>query len=50
VVMVSEETGVISVAEDGKLTRYLDEVTLKELLLNRIEPQQKTINFFNWRS
>lgn len=50
VVMVSEETGVISVAEDGKLTRYLDEITLKELLLNRIEPQQKSTHFWNWRS
>ncbi|MGI6224939.1 MAG: diadenylate cyclase CdaA [Peptococcales bacterium] len=50
VVLVSEETGVISVAEDGKLTRYLDETTLKELLLNRITPQQKTTHFWNWRS
>jgi diadenylate cyclase len=50
VVLVSEETGVISVAEDGRLTRYLDETTLKELLLNRITPQQKTTHFWNWRS
>jgi len=50
VVLVSEETGVISVAEDGKLTRYLDEMTLKELLINRITPQQKTTHFWNWRS
>jgi len=50
VVLVSEETGVISVAEDGKLTRYLDETTLKELLINRITPQQKTTHFWNWRS
>jgi len=49
-IIVSEETGVISVAEDGKLTRYLDEVTLKELILSRIEPQQKTTHFWNWRS
>ncbi|MFZ5944429.1 MAG: diadenylate cyclase CdaA [Bacillota bacterium] len=49
VVMVSEETGVISVAEEGKLTRYLDEVTLKELLLSKIAPQQKAAtHFFNW--
>lgn len=50
VVLASEETGVISVAEDGKLTRYLDETTLKELLLKRITPQQKTTHFWNWRS
>ena len=50
VVLVSEETGVISVAEDGRLTRYLDETTLKELLLNKITPQQKTTHFWNWRS
>lgn len=50
VVLVSEETGVISVAEDGKLTRYLDDVTLRELLTNRLTPQQKTTHFWNWRS
>ncbi|NLT96281.1 MAG: TIGR00159 family protein [Clostridia bacterium] len=50
VVLVSEETGVISVAEDGRLTRYLDETTLKELLLNKITPQQKITHFWNWRS
>lgn len=48
VVMVSEETGVISVAEEGKLTRYLDEITLKELLIKRLKPQQKTIAHW-WR-
>jgi len=50
VVLVSEETGVISVAEDGKLTRYLDDMTLKELLINRLTPEQKTTHFWNWRS
>lgn len=30
--IVSEETGIISVARDGKLTRYLDENSLKDLL------------------
>ena len=48
VVFVSEETGVISVAEEGKLTRYLDEVTLKELLMNRMKPQQKSVKQW-WR-
>lgn len=48
VVLVSEETGVISVAEEGKLTRYLDEITLKELLINRTRPQQKSVKQW-WR-
>lgn len=32
-VVVSEETGSISVAEKGELKRYVDEETLKEILL-----------------
>ncbi len=49
-IIVSEETGVISVAEDGRLTRYLDDVTLKELLLNRLKPQEKlSQSFWHWR-
>lgn len=32
-VIVSEETGSISVAEKGELKRYVDEDTLKEILL-----------------
>lgn len=48
VILVSEETGVISVAEDGKLTRYLDEKTLKELLLNKLKVEYKTGNTW-WR-
>jgi len=34
VVVVSEETGILSLANDGKLTRYLDETTLKEMLVS----------------
>ncbi|SMB89558.1 diadenylate cyclase [Desulfonispora thiosulfatigenes DSM 11270] len=48
VVFVSEETGVISVAEEGKLTRYLDEITLKEILINKTKPQQKSVKQW-WR-
>ena len=49
-IIVSEETGVISEAEDGRLTRYLDDVTLKELLLNRLKPQEKlSQSFWHWR-
>ena len=34
VIIISEETGVISLAHNGKLTRYLDEKTLRSTLLN----------------
>ncbi len=33
-VIVSEETGIISVASDGKLSRFLDRKSLEKLLLN----------------
>lgn len=49
--VVSEETGTISVAVDGHLTRYLDERTLREMLMKML--QQKNLNqvsFWNWRS
>lgn len=51
-VIVSEETGVISVAEEGRLTRYLDEVTLKEILNKRLQTTKQPSNtsLFNWRS
>ena len=50
-IIVSEETGVISVAEEGRLTRYLDENTLKEILNKRLwTKQQNTMPLFNWRS
>jgi len=50
-VIVSEETGVISVAEEGRLTRYLDENTLKEILSKRIQNKQSAAtSLFNWRS
>lgn len=44
--IVSEETGVISVARDGKLTRYLDESTLKALLASVFLSEKKTENRF----
>lgn len=37
VIVVSEETGIISLAEDGKLTRDLTGETLKELLLKKLD-------------
>lgn len=48
VIIVSEETGVISLAHDGKLTRYLDEKTLRSTLLNQYfsatKPKRKVIS------
>jgi len=35
VIIVSEETGVISLAHEGKLTRYLDEKTLRSTLVSQ---------------
>lgn len=41
VVIVSEETGVISVAIDGMLKRYLSAATLEKLLRNELAPEQE---------
>ncbi len=50
VVVVSEETGSISLALDGVLTRFLDEKSLKELLCRElvVEPTKSYVPF--WRS
>jgi diadenylate cyclase len=50
VVIVSEETGIISVAHGGKLTRHLDEKTLRELLVKLLEAEkpQAQRGFFHW--
>ncbi|QGP91473.1 Cyclic di-AMP synthase CdaA [Neomoorella glycerini] len=51
VLVVSEETGAVSVAEGGKLTRFLDEKNLKELLQSLLLPQVNHNTFFwPWRS
>ncbi|MDN5347584.1 MAG: diadenylate cyclase [Clostridia bacterium] len=51
VVIVSEETGTVSVAEGGKLTRFLDEKNLRELLESLLLPQTNHSTFFwPWRS
>ncbi|HPZ71266.1 MAG TPA: DNA integrity scanning protein DisA nucleotide-binding domain protein, partial [Peptococcaceae bacterium] len=50
-IVVSEETGVISVAEEGRLTRYLDSNTLREVLIKRLSfKSQVSMPLFNWRS
>lgn len=51
-IIISEETGVISLAHNGKLTRYLDEKTLRSTLLNFYYKKTKRKNFssyFPWR-
>lgn len=52
-IVISEETGVISLAHEGKLTRYLDEKTLRSTLINlRLRPtkqKQENSGFWPWR-
>ncbi len=49
-IVVSEETGVISVADSGTLTRYVDIKTLKEILLDVYKPNSQKQNLFSkWR-
>ncbi len=39
-IIISEETGIISVAHDGVLTRYLDEKKLRTLLKDKCSPER----------
>ncbi len=39
VLIVSEETGIISMAREGKLTRYLDSKTLTSILMSAFNPE-----------
>jgi len=48
-VIVSEETGIISIAEDGLLTRYLDEPGLKDKLSSYLQPFHNASLAFLWR-
>lgn len=50
-IVVSEETGVISIAQDGKLTRYLDSKMLKDILTKLYIPgrENKTFNWHWWK-
>lgn len=43
-IIVSEETGTISVADEGKLTRYLEEKTLREILEELLLPRNQQSN------
>ena len=51
VIVVSEETGAISVGIDGALTRFMDEKMLRELLLRELEIKSlssSVIPFWRW--
>lgn len=51
-IIISEETGVISLAHNGRLTRYLDEKTLRSTLLNfyfKAKKKKSFSSFFPWR-
>lgn len=49
-IVVSEETGAISVAENGSLARYLDVKTLKQILLDLYKPKEQRQSFLiKWR-
>ncbi len=48
-IIVSEETGVISVAREGKLSRYLDVKTLKNMLREVYEINDKKSSIWYWR-
>lgn len=49
-IIVSEETGVISTAQGGRLSRYLDAKTLKEMLISQHKTQEhKYRSFLKWR-
>ncbi|MFU8794833.1 MAG: diadenylate cyclase, partial [Dethiobacteria bacterium] len=50
-IIVSEETGIISLAHDGVLTRYLDEKKLKAVLTELLSPERSEgFSFWSWRS
>ncbi len=51
-IIVSEETGIISVANDGKLTRYLDSKGLREMLKNIYgkDKEFKPLSLIKWRT
>lgn len=51
-IVISEETGVISLAHNGKLTRYLDEKTMRSTLLNfyyKTKKKKSISSYFPWR-
>lgn len=50
-IIVSEETGAISIAENGTISRYLDSKTLKQILLDMYKPKKEDQLFTRkWRT
>ena len=50
-IIVSEETGAISIAENGTISRYLDSKTLKKILLDMHKPKKEDQLFTRkWRT
>lgn len=50
-IIVSEETGGISIAENGKIARYLDSKTLRQILLDMYKPEENKQSFIGkWRA
>jgi len=47
-IVVSEETGIVSLAYAGRLTRYLDEKSLRSLLEELCAPRAEENNQANW--
>lgn len=49
-IIVSEETGAISTAENGSISRYLDSKTLRQILNKTYNPDMENQSFINrWR-
>ncbi|MCJ7806200.1 MAG: diadenylate cyclase CdaA, partial [Clostridia bacterium] len=49
-IIVSEETGIISVAHDGVLTRYLDEKKLQAMLMELCSPERaEGFSLLSWK-
>ena len=51
VIIVSEETGSISVVDEGQLTRYVDDKKLMNILFDsfKVKDKKKTGFWFNWK-
>lgn len=51
-IIVSEETGIVSIAYNGKLTRYLDEKKLRAKLTELLAParNENTSSIWPWRN
>ncbi len=50
-IMISEETGIISIAHNGALTRYLDEKKLRKLLIDLCAPSRSEgAGIWPWRN